>query len=627
MMRSPALLRPYRMFQSGITLLELTLSISIMGLVIASAVYLLDNHTERVHSTATAQHMKVFADAVQAYIKDNYNDLTVANTHGVPTATATIPAVLTANILRTTPSGLPSGPVSPTRYLPLNFDPVNSYGQTICALILQPKPNEIYTLIVTEGGDPINDIDLSLLTASLGAAGGGIYDKDKDIATGLTSLARGTMSKWQFDFSTDPVGSNFQNKSATNCSGAAGAVNLTKGRPLMALWFANDTSSAFLYRDEVPGHPELNRMQTDLRFKADSTQPDPSDPSKTILIPGASIAIEIVRSADTPCDDTPTAGSPLKVPGPGRSVVPGTLAKDADGNLLTCTKNPSDGLNYWRVITGKNVHWEAPVNTFTDLTALPCNATTNSWQTRIVKYPANGVGPRAYTCANIKIPMGGFTWDIGWRWDPLGIDDSGVMRLGYNNPAHVDNAVCNTNGHGVGSITKDSKGELLVCAIRGIDPIPRWRLVTGTGSGSGSGSGTGTLGQYRFEIETPAGFSIDPREKFIGIGRLVDPTTFSGIVACDPNLTMPPLYANSYRPACGSGGTISCAPPPNDNVGNPLFADQETCTYTMAIKSTKNWGCPYGTCSPTLSDQWHYLDAPLMVYVVNLKIRNSTQLW
>lgn len=321
--------RPHHPHQQGIALLEVLISLFLLGILITGAAAMIDDHLEKTRATATAQHMQTFAKGVQDFVKDNYNHLVTGGSTLTP-ASATQPTVLTVATLQNTPNAV-TGQLSPTRYLPSGFQATNSYRQTICALVLQPKPNELYTLIVTENIDAnaklINDVDLSLLAASLGGAGGGIYTTNQN-------LAKGTLGKWEFNLTTDQVGRYFKS-AQTNCAGQGRPVRLERGHPLMALWFAEDTSSAFLYRDQVPGHPELNTMQTDLKFKDDEF--DNTNPSNPRFVSGgATLQLKLVRKIGDKCDNAPTAGSPVN-PLNGKKEVPvGTLARTAKGDIITC---------------------------------------------------------------------------------------------------------------------------------------------------------------------------------------------------------------------------------------------------------------------------------------------------
>ena len=492
--------------QTGATLLEILVAIGIMGSLTAGAAMLLDNHMQRVRTTAAAQHMAAFGNAVQAYIRDKYATF-------LPNGATETTLVITSNTLQ---NAAPTPPMN--RYLPPGYDGMNAFGQTLCAIVRvknsTQNPNEIYAMVISEGGETINDTDLSLIAASLGAAGGAIYTRQP-------TLIKGTMGRWQIQLAGNS-NADIQKFANTRCNGAASSNNLTQGHPVMALWFAKDTPSAYLYRDAVPGHPELNQMQTDLKFKGD-TQPNPLGP----VFPGATVTLAIVRDADTLCDTKRTASTSDT----GQTVTPGTLAKDKNGNLMMCTAFPlsegGDGKNYWRTVA-KEMYWSAAADSFANLQiTTPCSATQNSWKTRVVKYPSNGLGPRAYTCAQDKGAAN------SWRWQPLAVDDSGVLRLGFN-ALRTENAPCVNNNHELGSITRNASGELLVCALREGDAgIARWHL-----------NDLGNIGRYTFQLDGYSG------KIFIGTGLLTSGNLFSGAMTCNSN-----HYATTK---CGMGGTIEC---------------------------------------------------------------------
>lgn len=556
--------------QRGITLIEMLLSISILGLVIAAAATLVDNHLKQTRIAASAQHMKIFGDAVQAYIKDNYLDLTQANMHNVPVATKIIPAVITVNTLRTSPIGLPTGPVSPTRYLPSNYDPVNAYGQTICARVLQPKPNELYALVVTDfiptptnKPTPISDLDLGLLAGMIGASGGGIYNQGGAFPK---QTAKGTMGKWQFNINTDPVARNF--KAGKRCNGNLGPINLQPGTPLMALWFNQDTSSAFLYRDEVPGHPELNTMQHDLRFRPDST-----------TAPGATLTLSVIREPDTLCDTTPTSWkntNPDPVTGEMALVPPGTLARDKNGNLMMCSKyaieDGGDGQNYWRTVA-KAMNWGDPVDTYQMLPG--CSSSQNAYQTRIVKkpswqpIPSIASIPRAYTCGPGNLGV--------WKWQPLGVDDRGVLK--------TDRLKLGTRTEGqfcqdpIGALAQDMDGSLLTCGMNHLwikaksigryrFRIPPHQFTAPNGSTYDEPSDNG----YDKQLDGNGNPTIQDRGIFVGTGFMSPDNKFSGTLYCDNT------YYNYYHPnvTCGSGGVVACGDYPKctrDNAMRRVFSN------------------------------------------------------
>ncbi len=226
--------RSTRRAQRGVTLLELIVVVGIMASVMTGLAKWSDMYVESTKETVAGQHMAAVGDAANAYIKDNYATVSAA-------ATASTPALVTVDMLKS------------TGYLQNGFSASNNFGHTLCVLVLKPSSTTLLGLVVSEGGTAIPDLDLGNVAVAVGAPGGGIY------STATTTIT-GAMGGW-----TTPVG-NFANANASGkkCDGTtAGTPTLGAGHPVMALWFANgDPSSAFLYRNKVAGHDELNTMNT-----------------------------------------------------------------------------------------------------------------------------------------------------------------------------------------------------------------------------------------------------------------------------------------------------------------------------------------------------------------------------
>ena len=270
-----------RRAQRGVTLLELIVVIGLLASVMTGLAKWSDMYVESTKETVAGQHMATVGDAANAYLKDNYATVSAA-------ATATTPVLITVDMLRT------------TGYLQNGFSATNNFGQTLCVLVLKPSGTTLLGLVVSEGGTAVADLDLGNVAVAIGAPGGGIY------STATTTIT-GAMGGW-----TTPVGS-FANANASGkkCDGVtAGTPTLAAGHPVMALWFANgDPSSAFLYRNSVPGHTELNTMNTPILMGASTVQ---------------------------------TAGAAC--------TTNGAVGRDTNGGLLSCTsgvwKGGAGGLNW-----------------------------------------------------------------------------------------------------------------------------------------------------------------------------------------------------------------------------------------------------------------------------------------
>lgn len=264
--------------QRGITLLEILASLGIMAAVIAGVARLADQYVADTKTALTAQQMVTVGNAAQAYIKDNYTTV-MAN------ATATTPALITVPML--TGAG----------YLQSGFSTKNNFGQDVCVLVIEPTANNLNALVIAEGGTAIDDLSLGTVAVGIGAAGGGVY------SSAATTL-RGAMGGWSVAVGNYANANNVTQK----CDGTAGTPTIAAGHPIMALWFSNgDVTSGFLYRNSVPGRPELNTMNTP-------------------------IVMNSVQTANSACTTT------------------GAIARDSNGAILSCQAGTwrSQGSSYWK---------------------------------------------------------------------------------------------------------------------------------------------------------------------------------------------------------------------------------------------------------------------------------------
>lgn len=303
--------------QKGVTLIELIVAISIMAGISVGVNALVNQSSEDTKAAVTALHLKTVGDAANEYIKENYAAVTSV-------ATATAPALIRI-------SDLVAG-----GYLTAGYSVRNPRNQDTCVVVLEPSANNLTGLVVTEGGDVIDDLTLGQIAATIGGSGGAVY------STANTTV-RGAMGGYSL-----PVG-NFANANnlTQKCDGTAGTPAISSGHPMMALWFADGNAmSATLYRDAVPGNTALNTMNTPIIMGAGSVQANN-----------------------------------------GACATLGAMGRDAGGKVLMC-----DGTN-WK--TQRSAFWEDPVATFAALPA--CNA-ASAWQTRVVQLPTIGTGARPYTC-------------------------------------------------------------------------------------------------------------------------------------------------------------------------------------------------------------------------------------
>lgn len=417
--------------QRGITLVEALVSIGILATITTGIVALTNQASEDTRASVTALHLKTVGDAANAYIKDNYAAVTAV-------ATDTVPALIRVSDL------VSAG------YLNSGFSLKNARQQDTCVLVLEPTANNLTGMVVTEGGDTLDDLTLGQVAATVGAAGGGIYST-------ATTTFQGAMGGWSSPFGNFANANNLGQK----CNGDGGAITLAAGHPVMALWFADGTSvSATLYRDAVPGNPSLNTMNTPIIMGAGAIQ-----------TPGNACAAD------------------------------GALGRDADGGVVSCVSGT------WK-LAGGSAYWGDPVD---QAAAMPACTATNANETRVRFGYATAPTRRIFTCdgtswvavgvdhaGNLTVPgnlsvtgtttlTGAMTANGTVATNGAVTANSGVT-IGDGTAANATNtlvlnrtategAACSPNG----AVARDANGLLLSCQS-GV-----WKKATGSGGTGLSG--------------------------------------------------------------------------------------------------------------------------------------------
>ena len=206
--------------QLGFSALEVMICLIIGTLATVAAIPIYQNYNEKQLRLVSAQQMEYVSDAAAKYIKDNYASV-------VSIATPTSPATITIAMLRN------------TGYLPASFSDLNAYGQTYTIRALEPTPDKLETLVVTQSGEAIGEMSLLEISRLIGARGGYISKSSSSVATG-------TMSGWQVSL-------------------ASYGLSPGGGHLATALFFdEGSVVNDYLYRNAVAGQPEVNRMNTSI---------------------------------------------------------------------------------------------------------------------------------------------------------------------------------------------------------------------------------------------------------------------------------------------------------------------------------------------------------------------------
>ncbi len=242
----------------GFSLLEavvvLTVTLSLMCL---GAQYVGQRTNDLLNQTA-AQQLNRVATAANHYAHDHFESLqsSTSNTKSVIWNSPEIKQFLYEG-----------------GYLPKTLRDHNPYNQTYQIVIQQPQPNLLQLLVLTQGGQIINEGGLRQVSQWAGPTGGYISQRQPNQATG-------GQEGWQIPLS--------------------GSVMTTPGH-LAALNYLNSndvlSASSLLFRKKIAGHPEYNRMEADLKMAADIELEDGSKiwfnqgSDRSTVIEGGSITL------------------------------------------------------------------------------------------------------------------------------------------------------------------------------------------------------------------------------------------------------------------------------------------------------------------------------------------------
>lgn len=491
--------------QRGLTLLELLISLGIMSGLVVGITQLMEDAGDDTRASITALHTRTVGNAASEYIKDNF---------------AAISAVATASapVLIRVPDLIATG------YLTAGFSVTNARRQSTCVLVLEPTANRLTGLVITEGGDTIDDLTLGQIASTIGGSGGGIY------STAPTAV-RGAMGGYTF-----PVGAyGNPNSLGQRCDGTAGTITVSAGHPVMALPYADGAqASSTLYRDSVPGNPSLNTMNTPILMGAGSRQ---------------------------------TIGAAC--------TTVGAIASSATGAVLAC----EGGI--WK--QGGSAFWADPVAT---AAAMPACTASLLNQTRVVRFPSVGTGPRAFTCNGAG------------SWLPLGVDDAGNLAVAGTatmgglvlTTINVENSACTANGR----VSRNTAGATLEC------DSGRWRRSVKTSGDTMTGTLNVNNDTWGLELRTGAGANNSVPQSTAGsayvndvylrsVGRWASQSSLSCI-------TVGSAQANASGVQCPAGRTMTgggCDGGVTDH-------------YNTSVPSGNGWYC----------SNWKYQNRTVTAYAV-----------
>ncbi|MGF6604525.1 hypothetical protein P3T23_009281 [Paraburkholderia sp. GAS448] len=185
--------------------------------------------TERHTMTdvTTAQQQRQWVSAVSNYVSQNMTTL--------EGSVGTTPTILNVATVKAANVGLPTG-----------FSGTNPFNQTWTSAVTQPSAGNLQVLIYATGGTVIKDQELGAIARAAEGVGGMIPSNNSGVYSGGPTNAYGSSGAWQVP--------------------TAGYA-VMGGSPASLLNFNNGTlTSNFLYRNAVPGQPQLNTLSTNLNM-------------------------------------------------------------------------------------------------------------------------------------------------------------------------------------------------------------------------------------------------------------------------------------------------------------------------------------------------------------------------
>ena len=359
--------------QQGMTLIEVLGALGIAAVLLLSLGAMIDSSMDEIKGQQSALYQEQAVNAANKYITANYADL-VTSTSGGSVAAITLPQLKTGGFLSD------------------GFSNTNVFNQTPCILVRQSSSGKLDALVATYGGQAIPDRNIPLVAMYAGQGGG--Y-----ISTAVPTTARG--ASWSLDTTA------YRGVACNGTTVLNGSSANDGGHLVSSLFYdgPGQLSTDFLYRNAVPGRPELNQMETPVH-----------------MVPGTGAQAVEDDDADPRC--TVASGT-------------GKIAVDASGHILSCQSGvwKRQGFGFWK----------DPVLNYADLPA---------------------TGNTAGDVHMVTALNRAFTWN-GSSWTALAVDQNGnymvpgmlttnLMKL---NQTAVKNTPCDDDG----MIARDMTGLILSC--------------------------------------------------------------------------------------------------------------------------------------------------------------------
>lgn len=206
--------------ERGFTLIEITVTLTLIGIILGMMWPMVgDLADEYVNRNAAEQQMRI-AKGARKYLDDNIG-------------------AVTASLAGTAPTLIPFATIQAAGYIPSELSAISPYGQTYNIAVRRPSPTapQLQALVVTSGGTTISTKNAFRIARMQKGVGG--Y-----IASSNPNLIKSPDAQW---------------------SALASDFGLTPGAGHIATALFSsdgDGSGDYLWRNSIPGRPELNRMNT-----------------------------------------------------------------------------------------------------------------------------------------------------------------------------------------------------------------------------------------------------------------------------------------------------------------------------------------------------------------------------
>jgi type II secretory pathway pseudopilin PulG len=396
--------------QRGVTLVEALAALAIASALLAGLARMIDDSMEELKQQQTALQQAQVVAAAAKYIAANYADLVTGTDGGAVTA-VTVAQLQAAG------------------YLSSGFATTNPYQQSACILVSQPAAGKLDALVAGYGGTAIPDRSIAAVAMMAGQGGGYISTAQPGTARGASGSLATTAHQ-----GVACAGTTVLNGIAAHDGGHL-VSNLFYDGP-------GQLSSDFLYRDTVPGRPQLNQMNTALGF-SDAALVTPGTAcgssaaigidatTRTVVTCGADGLWQAASTWKAPVatfDDLPTTGN---VTGDVRMVTALSRGFTYDGSGWKALAVDKDGnLNVPGTVYADHVNATSDVVTAGTITADQTISSTNGVIIANWVVGKNWVeGPTLYiidavtagTPCNYQNPDGSISYNLGsFKKDPNG---------------------------------------------------------------------------------------------------------------------------------------------------------------------------------------------------------------